>query len=285
MSDPTAVRGSGQFRVGGVFGRAFRMFGRHFRLVLLLALIAGAPRLLAFSGGYMAMLQKVVTSGASPAVVVWLRVLLFVLPTVGQWIVLPALAQIFLAPAAVQHWRRRPIRLGATLRMALLRLLPALGATILVALVIGAAGVLIMVTVAAVLRNGIIATIVAWPVALLVGLFLDCVFYAAVAACVVERTGPVKSLVRSAYLTKGHRWRLLGIVLISAFVLIVVSLLNVALTFPLFRYVGSLVLNLALFAVSTLISAVQALVAVAAYHDLRFAREGVDADEIAVVFD
>jgi hypothetical protein len=36
----------------------------------------------------------------------------------------------------------------------------------------------------------------------------------ALPACVVEGLGPIKSLGRSANLTKGHRWKILGIFLV-----------------------------------------------------------------------
>jgi hypothetical protein len=287
MSD--RATGAGNFRVGRVFGRAFRMFGRHFPLVLLLTLIASAPRLLAYYGlygSYAGMLQQnAVANGPYSMTAIWVRGLLVVLSTAWQWILLPALAQILLAPAAIQHWRRRPVRLGETLRIALVRLMPALGVTILVALVIMAGFIMIVITAASIVRSSIILGIVAWLVAVIAGLFIDCVFFAAVAACVIERIGPIKSLLRSADLTKGHRWRVFGIVLIFTLVLTRVGILGVALTFPLFPYAGSLTLTLGLFAVGTLIAAVQALITIAAYHDLRFAREGVDADEIAAVFD
>jgi hypothetical protein len=48
-------------------------------------------------------------------------------------------------------------------------------------------------------------------------LIVLCVYYVAYPACVVERIGPIKSMRRSAFLTKGNRWRIFGILIILMF--------------------------------------------------------------------
>ena len=101
-------------------------------------------------------------------------------------------------------------------------------------------------------------------------------------ACVVERLGPIKSLKRSARLTKGHRWKVFGLWLatIGSGMIVQGVLVGVAVK------IGGLPLGLLTqFLVGALWGAFYAILVVVAYHDLRVAKEGVDTDQIAAVFD
>src|SRR5262249_1244975 len=101
-----------------------------------------------------------------------------------------------------------------------------------------------------------------------------------VPACIVEDLGPVTSLGRSAELTKGFRWKIFGIMLL-------LGLMSVAAT------VVQIILGTVSQALSSLFGIVWFLFWIAywnctvimTYHDLRVAKEGVDTQQIASIFD
>ena len=106
--------------------------------------------------------------------------------------------------------------------------------------------------------------------------------YVSVPACVVERLGPIKSMGRSARLTKGHRWKIFGLLAATIIVAVVVQSILGGLA----RTAGGpLLALLVLLLWNTVWNAFQAILAVVTYHDLRVAKEGVDTDQIAAVFD
>ena len=102
-----------------------------------------------------------------------------------------------------------------------------------------------------------------------------------VPACVLDRTGPVASLKRSATLTKGHRWKIFGMFLL----LWIVSMVVAGLIIMVARPFGALAGAVAGFIWTALWSAYFNSVWVMLYHDLRVAKEGFDGGPIAAVFD
>jgi hypothetical protein len=103
----------------------------------------------------------------------------------------------------------------------------------------------------------------------------------ALPACVVEGFGALDSLGRSARLTKGHRWKIFGIILLVWIPLpAATAMLGAAMSFlgPAFQYLGQFVLGVIWI---TGFSSVLTVI----YHDLRVAKEGVDSGQIASVFD
>jgi uncharacterized membrane protein len=113
-------------------------------------------------------------------------------------------------------------------------------------------------------------------------LIVLCVYYVAYPACVVERIGPIKSMRRSAFLTRGNRWRIFGIVIILTFGLGMLTQLIIYLAKLVGGPIFSLVVTLPIEGVAGGFSAV---VMGVLYAQLRFAREGVDIEHIASVFD
>ena len=104
----------------------------------------------------------------------------------------------------------------------------------------------------------------------------------AMPACVVERLGPGKSMSRSSQLTKGHRWKIFGLWLLVMFVSGILQSVLIGLA----GVIGGPILALIVFlAWSAIFGAFYAIMVVVIYHDLRVAKEGVDTDQIAAVFD
>jgi hypothetical protein len=175
-------------------------------------------------------------------------------------IVIYGVCQSAMIYGAFQDIRGRPFEIGASIRRGLLRFLPVVAAVI-------CASILIVI--------GLMLFIVP-------GLILLTMFFVVVPVCVVEALGPIKSLGRSARLTKGHRWRVLAIYLIP---LIAVMIINYLL-----MRIGAASLNpTAAAIISFLVSAIGgsywAIVDIVTYHDLRAVKEGMDIEQLAAVFD
>jgi hypothetical protein len=174
--------------------------------------------------------------------------------------VLGLLSQAVMLHAAFQAMRHRPVSLGDSLRVGLGRVLSILGLAIVM-------GVLLIL--------GFIALVI--PMFILLTMW-----WVATPACVVERTGPWTSLKRSAALTKGHRWKVFGLI----FLLFIVNLIVTQILEVVLLLVGSDILSiLARLFWGALYGAYNAIAVVMAYHDLRVAKEGVDIEQIASVFD
>jgi hypothetical protein len=106
--------------------------------------------------------------------------------------------------------------------------------------------------------------------------------FVSIPACVVERLGPIKSMGRSARLTKGHRWRIFGL----QFAVLIVGLILQAILGGLARVTGGPMAEIVILLFWNAVwNAFLAVLAVVTYHDLRVAKEGVDTDQIASVFD
>ena len=113
------------------------------------------------------------------------------------------------------------------------------------------------------------------------GLILYTIWFVSVAACVVERTGAWASMRRSRELTKGHRWKVFGIVLLLLLLSLVSSLLQLLLTAA-----GGETLALIGTTIWTAIgSAFSSVLITVTYYELRAAKEGIDIEQIASVFD
>jgi hypothetical protein len=107
--------------------------------------------------------------------------------------------------------------------------------------------------------------------------------YCALPVCVVEGEGPFSSITRSAQLTKNHRWGLFGVTAIIFMVNLILGFAIARLAFP--SAYNAMIHALLDYFQSVVVSAFTAVMSVIIYNDLRVAREGVDVDEIAAVFD
>lgn len=237
-----------RLRIGGVFSRSTGVLSRHLPLFVLVSLAAQLPNVLLTLRG---------TADARPssmeeiAKVAAFAVLLIV--------VLMPITQTVIYHAAFQDMRGRPIRLNESIAIGLRRFLPVFGAIICV-------GLLVMV--------GLCFFIVP-------GIVLLAMCAVAVPTCVVERLGPIASIGRSATLTKGNRWRILGVFLVVFVVGLVAGGINNLIQVT----VGDAFAAVTGFVVSSVVGGFTSIVVAVVYHDLRVAREGLDTDRIAAVFD
>ena len=112
-------------------------------------------------------------------------------------------------------------------------------------------------------------------------------YYVAAPICVAEQASIGTSLSRSIFLTKGHRLQIFG-----AFVLIWIVWLiaNIAITAAVIALAGPVTTALRAvqvisFVVPAFLGAFNAVLVGVFYYQLRVAKDGVDIDKIASVFD
>jgi hypothetical protein len=238
----------GDFRVGRVFTQTFSVLSRNLLPFCIVTVIAALPYY--FLLGADGRPTSSMTAGRAGLAILW-----FVLA-----ILLNALSQAVILYAAFEDMRGRPVNMMESLRIGFGRILPVLGTAIVV-------GVLTML-------GGIALVIPAFIVMTML--------FVAIPACVVERLGPVKSVGRSAALTKGYRWRVFGLWISFMIVLGIVQSVSVGIGSAIG---GVFVARLILLLWNAIYIAFSATLVVVTYRDLRVAKEGVDTDQIAAVFD
>jgi len=283
-SDPASVSGwsGSNFRVGRVFDHTTSVYTRNFLPFSLVNLVASAPLVLftVYAGGHSSL--PALATGALVSTLTTLAAGIFGL-----------LSQAILVSAAFQDLRGRPVNLLESVKVALRRFFPVLGL-----IVVAVLGLILFATcivlVPAVVSFGTIrvsAVPSVFPAITFIVTFISLIaavlalivrWFVAVPICVVERFGPWKSLKRSSQLTKGHRWRVLGILLLVYVTSLIIGQIIAVTTNALG---GRLVAIFASLLWNTIWGAVFAILVVVTYYELRAAKEGVDIDQVAAVFD
>ncbi len=204
-------------------------------------------------------------SGADEAVLfqpaVSFQMIVYMAVRIGiAWIVTAALVY-----GTIQHLRGRPADVGDSIAQGLALVFPGIG-VILVSGLLVLAGLLLFVV----------------P-----GVFAYALFWVAVPVAVVERTGINASLRRSAALTRGNRWRILGLTVV---LIMFQWLLAEAVTLPMDLFTDSaepagFFATLVYLILDTVYLALSAVVTAVGYYYLRVAYDGADIEQIATVFD
>jgi hypothetical protein len=241
-----AIESNAGFMIGDVLGRTFSILGRSFVPFFLLSAVATLPYIIFFWAQPTAVLapSQVYKSMALPLVVGF---------------VLRMFTQAVILYAAFQDMRGRKVSVGESFRVALSRFLPIVGVIVLEGFGIALGMILLIVP----------------------GIILMLMWYLALPACVVEQLGPIESLSRSAALTKGHRWKILGLILLVAIVGAVVGAVASAVGVML-GHVANVVIT---YIVQAVVAVFSGILVIVLYRDLRVAKEGIDTEQIAAVFD
>jgi|SRR5215469_4511140 len=189
--------------------------------------------------------------------------------------------------AAFQDMRRRPVRLVESFNVGLSRFVP----LVVIAFVQSFLIVLVMILVTipftlytilplggiAVVQMGLPILVVTIP-----GLILYTMWFVGLPACLVERLGPWTSLRRSRKLTTGYRWKVIALALLLPVVDAgrskVIAPVLTDLAGPIAGLTGQLIWTGVTVAFTGIVFAVT-------YYDLRVIKEGVDIEQITVVFD
>lgn len=256
MSEVAREQGEVRFRIGAAIKRTFVVFFRNIVPFGLLALVFNAPT------QFLAI--KYTTPEVFSGDINWPVVIVAVIAT----ILLGYLLSATLVYGTVMDLRGGRASIVECIVRGLGLLLPVIGVGILVTLIIAFFTCLLIIP-------GIIALIMLWV---------------AVPVAVVERPGIWASVTRSRELTKGYRWHLFGLILILVILSSVIGgVINGAVGFGVGFFPGSEISSTVALVIHAIVQAFSsALLAVAgavAYHDLRIAKEGASAEQIAAVFD
>jgi hypothetical protein len=234
----------GDFRIGNVLNRAVEICGANFLLFGAVMLIVSLPNL------YF-LLQ-------TPETDLTFATGNFLLATVVG-LFLNTIGEAFILLGAFRYLRGEPVVPSEILQRSLARFLPILGFAILYA----------------------IALMVGFILLIIPGIILFIMWTVALPACVVEGLGPVDCMSRSAELTKGYRWKILGIVILLS---IISGVINWIL--GMIAAQGGIITRAAITLLWTGVwSAYWNCVLVMIYHDLRVVKEGTDTAQIASIFD
>jgi hypothetical protein len=241
------------FRVGQVISTSISIWARNLIFFSVLGLVANLP------GLFIKLYVFEQASGGTPP-----SLILNSLGSVSDVICGQILAAV-ITFGVFQQLRGRPVSFNACVSAGFARFLPVIGTSLIAGLMIGIAALALVIP----------------------GIIVMMMFWVAIPACVAENLGVSDSLGRSAGLTKGYRWQVLGIVLILTVLSVALGAI-VGFVFGLgiaIAHTGSIGLVIALYLVTSLIAAFQAVCATTGYYYLRVAKEGVDIDQIAAVFD
>jgi hypothetical protein len=244
----------GNFGIGAVLGRSFTALVANFVPFAAISALVQIPVLL-YSVYFALGLRDVTASQAESYGL--------------QGGIILALLGLFLTPISTgalsfgvfQHLRGKPARIGECISVGVSRLLPVIGVAV-------ATGILIAL--------GFVALVIP-------GLIIICMLFVAVPAAVIEGMGVGASLGRSRALTKGHRGSIFAIVFVLGLLQKGTDkLLEVALLKDVDSFLTYMVATVG---VSILLSAWSASASAVAYYDLRRAKESIDIEELAAVFD
>jgi len=247
----------GEFRVGVVLSKSFAVFFRNIVSFVVLALVVTSPTHI-----YMGYMTLKVMEGTPPDPFSLVAV---AVQTGGMilWLILTAA----ITYGTYQDLRGRKASLIECLMRGLPLIFPVLGVAIIYFLM---------------MMLGFVALVIP-------GVFVFVIYMVAVPVAVVERPGVFKSLSRSAALTKGSRWRVFGAYLVflilSAVMMMIIGLAMTGVAFQTDLYGGGIALTVMNYVSGAFLAALGAVVIAVIYHELRMAKEGVDAEEIAAVFD
>ena len=133
-----------------------------------------------------------------------------------------------------------------------------------------------------------IAVAIGFTLLIVPGIILILMWWVYIPAVVVESKGIIEAFGRSRELTRGRRWHILGLIVVIAILLIAVSFVVVlvvgisAASSPDGVGFGAIIIG---YVLNALVTAFNAVLVAVSYYYLRAEKEGVDANEIARIFD
>jgi hypothetical protein len=239
-------------RVGDVFGRSLKMFAAHWLPYCAMMALGYAPITIPTGG----LASRIIPTMESHTIAA----------AIAVFIVIAAFAScLLLASAAIsfgvaQDISGRGFSFGRSVRVALRRSPAILALTLLIGL------------------YGLLALVLL----IVPGLIVFTVYSVVVPVCMIEGLGPIRSMSRSAFLTKGNRGRVFEILFALYFGGAMVEQL---VKFILERVAGGIPALAIPLIFDIVVGAFSAVALGVLYAHLRIAREGVDIEHIAAVFD
>jgi hypothetical protein len=235
------------FRIGGVLSRTAAILSRNFATFFIVMAIASLPMLLFLDGPTVAAGNPFLRLSAAKLIVS---------------LMLSALGGAIVVYGAVQDLRSCAFSLGESFQVAANRFIPVMRVTVCATFLSLLGSVLLVVP----------------------GLILATMWFVAIPACVVERSGVFASMGRSRQLTEGHRRKIFGMMMMT---LIPGAIMGKVINLALVAVAGAGTIPALAGHVmwSGIWGAFYTILAVVAYHDLRVLQEGGGSAQIAAVFD
>lgn len=232
-----------QFETGKILGQSFKVFFDNLVPFLFVAALFQGPSLA---------LNLVIVTGA------WVSA--FAVLIQGLMGLLGLVATGAITYGVFKQLRGQKVTLGECVEIGVRRILPVVAVSFLGGLLVGVGFLLLIVP-------GVI---------LLVRLFV------CVPAVVVENPGILNAIRRSSELTKGHTWRVFGLIVVIYLVSIGISaLLNVAML----EFQTTITFVMLSWILGVFTTAVLATASALVYYHLRVIKENFDVDEIADIFE
>lgn len=175
-------------------------------------------------------------------------------------VVLGTLSQAIIVSGVFQYLRNEPLSLQRPVELVIRRSGSVLALGILVAVIL-IIGLILLVVPAVIFVTVLFAAIPAWQ---------------------IERLGPIESIKRSARLTKGYRWKIFALVLITSGLQILV---DEGLQWLHSWSEGATETIVSMMVWNTIWGLFDAIVAAVTYFELRAIKDGVKIGDIAAVFD
>ena len=257
----------GEFRVGRILNRALQLLLKDFAKFILIAFVATVPGLALYGAGLLLSYNPPLPAPPGSPFVSVAESLIASLPFC-------TLSEAVTLHSALKAMRGDPFRLREAFACGFTRFFPLLGVGLACLIV---PGFLLLLVPAFILAAHLYPLLSVSLVVLIVPVFtLATHLYVALPACMMEGLRSLESLRRSGNLTKGHRWKLLGLYLLS----VIVSAAVFPVIVTVLRAIGLTAAGLAGLAWITLFTAYGWIVVAVVYHDLRGLKDG-----IAAVFD
>jgi hypothetical protein len=269
-----SINTSGDFRVGDVMSRAWRIFTGNILFFLLVPFIMQLITIVVvvvFAVTFIFAGWAINAAGLAAVGIVLALIFAVGLHMIGQGLLLVG---------AFQRLRGEPLRVGEAVQRVMGRFVPLTGLGILWSIaIVGAPFAFFFVVTGLTVALGGWVLVLA-PAFLVPPIILFVIWVAVIPACIVEGRGPIASMNRSAGLTKGYRWKIFAITALFALLLVVAG-----------------VVQMLLMSASEVIGAIFSFIwpvawiayldctIIMIYHDLRVAKEGVDTEQVAAIFD
>lgn len=261
----------GEFRVGDALGKGFAIWFRNLPSFLILAAIIYSPIII-----YTAVVLNAELTEAS--LTRWGYV--FTLVDLLLGLILSACVLY----GTIQQLRGRHAGIGESIGVGLKRLLPVLGVGVLMGLCV--LGLVIPVVALGFFGGGPSAALVLGVLLIVPVIMVYCMLYVSIPAAVVERPGVVGALRRSRELTAGNRLGIFGILVVLGIIEFIANkLLESTLITPDVEPSAIKTFLWLSLGIGIVLAALGATVNGVVYHDLRVAKDGVETEDLARVFE
>jgi hypothetical protein len=259
MTDQTmSALGAPQFSIGNAISVSFGVFGRHLVAFSVIPAVMLVP--LIIIGVMIALAFGLSSIGNATPANMHTGIFIAAIPIILVYYASILVGMAAIAYGTIQDLRHQKAGIGACL---------ARGFGSVVPLVLAALAVGILFIVGSILF-------------IVPGLMIWTAFSIVAPAIVVEKLGVGDGMRRSRELTKGRRWSVFGVLILSALCL---GALNYLISHIIGPMLGAAVNGLLSLVVTVMIQGFQAVLVAVVYYQLRVEKEGISIDDIARVFD